>query len=252
MPTPAPTASLRRFLTIDIGGSGLKAAVVGRSGEILESRVRMKTPHPCPPDVLVESLTALVQPLKPFDCVAVGFPGVVRSGTVVTAPNLGTEALAGLNLAAALADALGKPVRVANDADVQGLAVIDGRGVEMVITLGTGFGTALFVDGQSVPNLELAHHPFHKGKTYEQHLGRKAFEKSGKKTWNRRLARAIDTLRRLVHFDRLYIGGGNAAKVTLDLDADTTTISNARGVEGGVALWLGVGARPGARGSVAS
>lgn len=185
--------------------------------------MRVKTPHPCPPDVLLASLAELVQPLRPFDCVAVGFPGVVRSGTIVTAPNLGTKDLAGLNLAAALAAALGRPVRVANGAEVQGLATIQGRGVEMVITLGTGFGTALFVDGHSIPNLEFAHHPFHKGKTYEQRLGTKGLEKAGKKNWNRRLERAIAALRSLVHVDRLYVGGGNASKVTLDLECDTET-----------------------------
>lgn len=231
-----------RFLTIDIGGSGLKAAVVNRSGEMLEGRVRVKTPHPCLPDVLVDHLVELVAPLTPFDCVAVGFPGVVRGGTIVTAPNLGTKALRGLPLADVLAERLGRPVRMANDAEVQGLAAIEGNGVEMVVTLGTGFGTALFEDGRPLPNLELGHHPFHKGKTYEQRLGTRALAKAGKKAWNRRLARAVRTLRRLVSFDRLYIGGGNARHVRGALDPDVQIVSNALGVKGGVGLWLGPGA----------
>jgi polyphosphate glucokinase len=232
-------ANASRFLTIDIGGSGLKASVVNRSGEMLEARVRVKTPHPCLPDVLVDHLVALVAPLAPFDCVAVGFPGVVRAGIVVTAPNLGTKALRDLPLAAILAERLGRPVRMANDAEVQGLAAIEGRGVEMMVTLGTGFGTALFEDGRSLPNLELAHHPFHKGKTYEQRLGTRALAKAGKKAWNRRLRRAVHTLRRLVCFDRLYIGGGNAKHVRGRLDPDVEIVSNALGVKGGVGLWLG-------------
>jgi polyphosphate glucokinase len=234
------TDAFSRFLTIDIGGNGLKAAVVSRTGKMLEPRVRVKTPHPCPPGVLLEHLRALVEPLAPFDCVAVGFPGVVRSGTIVTAPNLGTAALKGFDLASALEKSLGRPVRVATDAEVQGLAAINGIGVELVITLGTGFGTALFQDGRSLPNLELAHHPFHKGKTYEQRLGDKALKKAGKEKWNRRLARAIRTIRALVHFDRLYIGGGNARMVSLKLDRDTTIVSNTLGVKGGAALWMGV------------
>lgn len=235
---PVPT-TLSRFLTIDIGGSGLKAAVIDRNGKTIVDRVRVKTPHPCPPDVLLEHLLTLVEPLAPFDCVAVGFPGVVRDGTVVTAPNLGTEDLRGFDLATALAERLGRPVRVANDAEIQGLAAIEGEGLEMIITLGTGFGTALFEDGRSLPHLELAHHPFHKGKTYEQLLGKKAFKKAGLKKWNRRLERAIHTLRKLVHYDRLYIGGGNARKVGIHLAGDTTVVSNRLGVKGGVALWLG-------------
>jgi polyphosphate glucokinase len=232
-------ATLSRFLTIDIGGSGLKAAVVDRKGKMIGDRVRVKTPHPCPPEVLLEHLLTLVDPLAPFDCVAVGFPGVVRDGTIVTAPNLGTEDLRGFDLATALAERLGRPVRVANDAEIQGLAAIEGTGLEMVITLGTGFGTALFEDGRSLPHLELAHHPFRKDKTYEQLLGKRALEKAGVKKWNRRLERAIHTLRRLVHYDKLYIGGGNARKVGFQLDGDTTVVSNRLGVKGGVALWLG-------------
>lgn len=229
------------MLTIDVGGSGLKAAVVGRAGEVLKRRVRVKTPHPCPPEVLLDHLLALVEPLAPFDCIAVGFPGVVRSGIIVTAPNLGTKDLRGFDLAFAIAERLGRPVRVANDAEIQGLAAIEGKGVEMVMTLGTGFGTALFENGRSLPNLELAHHPFRHGKTYEQCLGKKARKKSGNKKWNRNLERAIRTLRSLIHFDKLYVGGGHAKHVSIDLDDNTTIVSNTLGVKGGVALWLGVG-----------
>lgn len=235
----ATRATPSHVLTIDIGGSGLKAAVVDRKGQMIGDRVRVKTPHPCPPDVLLGRLLELVAPLAPFDCVAVGFPGVVRDGTVVTAPNLGTEDLRGFDLATALAERLGRPVRVANDAEIQGLAAIEGEGLEMIITLGTGFGTALFEDGRSLPHLELAHHPFQKGKTYEQLLGKKALQRAGLKKWNRTLERAIHTLRMLVHYDRLYIGGGNARKIGLQLDGDTTVVSNKLGVKGGLALWLG-------------
>ncbi len=234
------TSPPARFLTIDIGGSGLKAAVVNRRGEMLGERLRVETPHPCPPGVLLPALVQLVEPLAPFDCVAVGFPGVVRGGIIVTAPNLGTKDLRGYDLATELAARLQRPVRVANDAEIQGFAAITGTGIEMVITLGTGFGTALFEDGRSLPHLELAHHPFRKGKTYEQQLGNRALKKAGKKKWNRRLEKALHTLRALVHFDRLYLGGGNAEHVKLELCADTVVVSNTLGVTGGVALWLGV------------
>ncbi|HUU32962.1 MAG TPA: hypothetical protein VMW48_02805, partial [Vicinamibacterales bacterium] len=112
-----------------------------------------------------------------------------------------------------------------------------------VVTLGTGFGAALFLDGRPLPTLELGHHAFYKGRTYEDRLGNRALEKRGKKKWNRDLERAIRTTRALFVFDHLYIGGGNARHVRLALDDDTTIISNDNGVKGGVALWIGPAAR---------
>ena len=226
-----------RFLTIDVGGSGLKAAVVDRKGEMLTDRVRVKTPDSPRPGRLVEMLVALVRPLEPFDVVSVGFPGVVRGGTVLTAPNLGSEAFAGFDLAGALARALGRPVRVANDAEVAGLAAIRGEGVELVLTLGTGFGSALFLDGRSLGVFEMGHHPLWKNETYEDQLGKPALEAIGKRRWNRRLRRAIDTLHDLLHYDRLYIGGGHARRIEGPLPKNAEIIDNALGVRGGPALW---------------
>ena len=231
----APTTS--RILAIDIGGSGLKAAVLNSDGEMLTERLRVKTPQPCKPDELVEALVKLVEPLGGFDCVSVGFPGVVRHGTIVTAANLGTEVMRGFDLASALQERLGKPVRVINDADMQGFGAIEGKGLEMVITLGTGFGSALFMDGDLAPHLEIAHLPFRKDETFEEQIGDKALKKRGKKVWNRRVERAIKTLRGLTHFDKLYIGGGNAARITFELEPDVTTVSNDAGVRGGAWLW---------------
>ena len=226
-----------RILAIDIGGSGLKAAVLNTEGEMLTERVRIKTPQPCPPDLLVDSLSELVGSLPEYDRVSVGFPGVVRKGKILTAPNLGTEMYRGFDLASALESRLSMPVRVLNDADMQGYGAIEGEGVEMVITLGTGFGSSIFVDGRIGPHLEFAHHPFRKGQSYEEQLGQAALEEVGKKRWNRRLERAITTLRALTNFDRLHIGGGNAKEVELDLDADVRTVSNLSGLRGGAWLW---------------
>lgn len=226
-----------RILAIDIGGTGLKAAILSSDGEMLTERRRIETPHPCAPDDLVAALMTLIEPLPGFDYVSVGFPGVVRNGKIITAPNLGTEILKDFDLAAALAERLGKPVRVINDADMQGYGAIAGNGVEMVITLGTGFGSALFMDGELAPHLEIAHLPFRKGETFEEQLGDKVRKKVGKKTWNRRVKRAIDTLRMLTHFDKLYIGGGNSDRITFKLDPDVEIISNDYGVRGGARLW---------------
>lgn len=234
-PSPSPDA---RILAIDIGGSGLKAALLSSDGDMITERLRVKTPHPVNSEVLLDALVKLVEPLgSDFDFVSVGFPGVVRHGRVVTAPNLGTKELKGFDLAYVLQKQLGKPVEVLNDADMQGYAAIEGKGVEMVITLGTGFGTALYIDGQLGPHIELSHHPFRKNETYDQQLGDKAMKKIGKKKWNRRVKEAIANLRTLTNFDKLYIGGGNARNINFKLDPDINIVSNECGVKGGAWLW---------------
>ncbi len=231
------TPAQARILAIDIGGTGLKAAILNLEGEMLTERLRIDTPHPSKPADLVNALVKLVEPLAGFDYVSVGFPGVVRNGKIITAPNLGTEELGGFDLATALQERLGKPVRVINDADMQGFGAIEGKGLEMVITLGTGFGSALFMDGVLAPHLEIAHLPFRKNKDYDQQIGDKARKKIGKKVWNRRVRRAIETLRALTHFDKLYIGGGNSGRINFELDPDVKIISNECGVRGGAWLW---------------
>jgi polyphosphate glucokinase len=226
-----------KTLAIDVGGSHLKAYVLNEDGRLTVDRVRVATPVGAKPDKIVATLAELVEPLPPFDRISVGFPGVVRKGTVLTAPNLGNDDWKGFKLAEALGAKLGKPVKVLNDAEMQGMAVIKGHGMEIVITLGTGFGTALFMDGRRAPHLELSHHPFRKGETYDEHLGNAARKRVGNKKWNKRVRKAIKTLRILANFDHLYIGGGNAKKISIDLDPDVTLVSNEAGIEGGLAAW---------------
>jgi polyphosphate glucokinase len=125
---------------------------------------------------------------------------------------------------------------VINDADMQGLGAIAGKGVELVITLRTGFGSALFVDGKLVPNMEMGHHQFRKTQTYEKQLGRAALEKYGAKRWNRRLEKAIPSLQYLFNYDYLCIGG-EAIKVNLQLLLNVKLIPNVTGLLGGIALW---------------
>jgi polyphosphate glucokinase len=224
-------------LAIDVGGTGLKASVLDAAGDMTADRVRVETPRPSDPKNVLAALAMLAASLPPYDRISVGFPGVVRGGRVLTAPNLGTKAWHGFDLAAELERILGKPARVANDADLQGLAVISRRGVEMVLTLGTGFGTGLYWDGRPAPHLELAHHPFRKGKTYEQQLGEAARRKVGKRRWNRRVRLAIDQLRELVCFDRVYLGGGNSKHISFELPDDAAIVSNLAGIQGGIHLW---------------
>ena len=236
-PTEISASPDSRILAIDIGGTGLKAAILNYEGTMLTERARVKTPHPTTREALLHALTELVQSLPEYDLVSVGFPGVVRRGIIITAPNLGTEEMKGFDLAAELKTLSGKPTRVINDADMQGYGAIEGKGLEMVVTLGTGFGSALFSDGALAPHLELAHLPFRQNQTFEQQIGDKARKKIGRKTWNRRVKRAIQYLRTLTNFDKLYIGGGNATRIDLKLDPDVKTVSNDAGVRGGAWLW---------------
>jgi polyphosphate glucokinase len=224
-------------LAVDIGGSHIKASVLDERGRMLHDRVRVETPKRLTPLRLVSLIAGLVPSLPRFDRVSVGFPGVVRNGVVRTAPNLGTERFYGFNLARALERRLKKPVRVENDADVQGLAVVKGKGVEMVITLGTGFGSSIFVNGRLGPHLELAHHMFRKDKTYEEELGEAARNRDGNDVWQRHVFEAIESLRNLTNFDHLYIGGGNARLLDAKLPRDVSLVSNTAGILGGVRLW---------------
>jgi polyphosphate glucokinase len=225
-----------RTLAIDIGGTGIKAIVLDEKGQPITERGRIVTPRPATPKAVLKTIVELAKAQGAFDRVSIGFPGVIKKGVTFTAPNL-HPTWRGFDLVAQVERRLGKPVRAANDADVQGFGAIQGTGVELVVTLGTGFGSALFVDGRLVPNLEIAHHPFRSKKTYEQELGEVVLKAIGKKKWNKRLEDAIQSLEALFNYDRLCIGGGNAKKVTLKLPKNVTLISNVAGLLGGIAFW---------------
>lgn len=224
-----------RTLAVDIGGSGIKVMALDETGTPLSERDRLKTPQPAKPPAVIESILSLASKQE-YDRVSVGFPGVVQHGIIKTAVNLDSDWL-NFDLATTLSDKLSKPVRVANDADIQGFGGISGSGVELVITLGTGFGSALFVDGTLVPNLEMGHHPFRKGETYEEQLGRAALEHEGKKKWNSRLEKAIAHLEHLFNYDTLYIGGGETKNINFELPGNAKIVPNVTGLLGGIKLW---------------
>jgi polyphosphate glucokinase len=237
-------------LAIDVGGTGLKASVLDRSGTMEHDRVRIDTPYPLPPAKLVTVLTDLVSSLPHFDRISVGFPGMVRDGRILSAPHFISPKGPGgepdpklvdkwgrFDLQAQLSQALGKPCKVANDADLQGAAVVKGQGLELVLTLGTGLGTAFFHDGLLLPHLEFAHHPFHKGAPYNDVVGDAARKTMGNKKWQKRVADAIDTFRALCFFDHCFIGGGNAARLDFELPADVSIVDNSAGILGGIKLW---------------
>jgi polyphosphate glucokinase len=237
-------------LAIDIGGTGLKACSLDRAGKMLTDRLRVPTPYPLPPTSLVSELCQLAAPLKNCDRVSVGFPGMVRDGLILSAPHLVLAEGPGsrvdpdvatawhrYDLAGALAEAFGKPTRVINDADMQGLDAASGKGLEVVITLGTGFGTAVLHDGQLAPHMELSQHRFRNGETYDEQLGDTTRKQIGIAKWSKRVHKAIANLDALFMFDHLYVGGGNSTRLKGAVGPKVTTIDPNAGLLGGIRLW---------------
>ena len=226
-----------KILSIDIGGSHIKATVLDIDGGFLKEYEREKTPVPASPIKVMAVIKSLAANFPEFDKIAAGFPGFIKEGVVKTAPKLGTGLWANYNLQENLAQMLGKPALVINDADLQGLALSSGRGVEMVITLGTGFGSAIMNDGLLLPHLEMSQHPVTKSKNYNDYLGEEAFRKVGKRKWNRRMKKVIGILKTVFNYDHLYISGGNADAITFALDDNISIEDNKDGIKGGAILW---------------
>ena len=226
-----------KTLAIDIGGTGLKASVLDAHGAMMVKHVRVPTPHPSRPKDILPALAGLARQLPDFDRISAGFPGVVRHGTVLTAPHLGTKAWHKFPLQDALAKQFGKPARVENDAEVQGLGIITGHGLEVVLTLGTGIGSAIFDNGRMTPHLELAHHPIHKSGTYDDYIGNDARKNLGRKKWSQRVLKTIEIVHTLLNYDTLYLGGGNSANLSVKLPPHVKLASNDMGITGGFRLW---------------
>jgi polyphosphate glucokinase len=233
-----PDKKGERTLCIDIGGTGLKALVVDNKGQALTDRARVETPHPSTPEAIIPELFKIIATLGSYDRISCGFPGVVVDGVTKTAPNLGKEWI-GFALAKTFEKELKRPARVLNDAGVQGFGVIEGKGVEMVITLGTGMGCALYMDGKYVPNLELAHHPFKGKKTYEDYVGVRALDKVGKKKWNKHVEKVLAQIEPIWNPRKIYLGGGNAKHLTIKLPDNVVKTENIAGLLGGIKLWSG-------------
>jgi polyphosphate glucokinase len=232
-PTPLP---LQVTLSVDIGGTGIKMMALDNAGKPLTERIRALTPENPTPERVLKLLEEMRAQLPDFDRVSVGFPGVVKNGVTIAAHNLSPK-WAEFPLQETLHELWKKPVRVANDASVQGYGAIFGKGVELCLTLGTGLGSSLFTGGHLCPGLELAHHPWRKGKTYEDFIGLRGLEKYGKKKWNKLVQEAIAQTSQLFNWDYLHLGGGNAKRIDFELAKNIRIVDNDEGLLGGVALW---------------
>ncbi|TSJ43536.1 ROK family protein [Mucilaginibacter corticis] len=226
-----------KVLSIDIGGSHIKATVLDNNGALLVPYSKVETPQPANPDNIVKAIKKLAATLTDFNKISVGFPGYVRDSIVKTAPNLDNAAWANFNLGQKLEEELGQPARVVNDADMQGLGVVNGKGLELVLTLGTGFGTAVLLDGKLLPHLEIGQSPITRHNSYDAYVGDKAFDQAGKKKWNERMEKVLQVLKTLFNYDYLYIGGGNARELTFKLDSNVKLVTNQDGIKGGARLW---------------
>ncbi len=210
-------------LGIDIGGSGIKGAVVDTEcGSLVSDRMRVPTPRDLSPEALAGILHNLFSDLDwKKGPVGIGFPGVIRGNTIFTAANL-DKRLVGLNLEEVL-DGLGSaPVRVLNDADAAGFAEMEfgaglpyrKQGTVLLLTVGTGIGTVMFVDGVLVPNLELGHVEFNGAEA--EHLvseRTRKHEDLSWKRWAKRFSGYLEYLERLLNPDVIILGGGGVSKV---------------------------------------
>src|SRR5215211_4913444 len=204
---------------IDVGGSGIKGAPVDtQSGELLEERVRIKTPKPATPEAIVRTAVEVVREAGWDGPVGCGFPAVVKSGVVQTAANIDKSAI-GFDLRGALEKELDTQVTVVNDGDAAGLAEMrwgagkDQDGVVLMLTLGTGIGTSLFIGGRLMPNTEFGHIEV-RGKDAE-HRAADSARKRDDLSW-KEYAKRLDEYLHRVEFllcpDLIVIGGGISKK----------------------------------------
>ena len=241
-------------LSIDCGGSFIKASVLDESGTMRAHQVRIETPYPLSPARFVETLQGIAAQLPKADRMTVGMPGMIRHGVVIHTPHyinvrgpftrrdpaLQAE-WTGFDVRTGLQNATGIPALVLNDAEVHGAGVVTGAGLELVLTLGTGLGCAMFDGGILAPHIELSHAPVRGATTYDEWIGEEAHRRVGDLFWSRRILRMVEGLRPVFLWDRLYLGGGNSRLISPEhqrrMGDDVVIVPNSAGIVGGVRAW---------------
>jgi polyphosphate glucokinase len=241
-------------LSIDCGGGGIKASIFDEAGTMHAHPLRVPTPYPFGPDRFVETLSSLAGRLPAAGRATVGMPGMLRHGVVVATPHYITrtgprsrvdpslvEAWSGFDARSALGEAFGVPTLVLNDAEVHGAGVVAGTGLELVLTLGTGLGCAVFDGGTLAPHLEMSQAPVRWGQTYDTYIGEPERRRLGDAFWSRRVRTVVEGLRPVFLWDRLYLGGGNSRLIRPDqlarMGEDVVVVPNSAGIVGGVRAW---------------
>jgi len=241
-------------LTVDCGGTGIKASVLDKSEKVLIDFPYLKTPYPLSPSKLIGIIQDFVKADLRIKRVTVGLPGMIRNGKVVVIPHyINTngprsavdpnlkKAWYGFDMQSILQKRLKIPTLVLNDAEVHAAAVIEGKGLETVLTFGTGLGSAIFSDGHLAPHLEISHATIRYGKSIDTWIGEQARRRMGNQLWSRRIKSLIQELYPMIIWDKLYIGGGNAQRISKSalksFDYKVKIIPNSAGVTGGVKAW---------------
>ena len=231
---------------IDIGGSGMKAAIVDLlTGELASERIRISTPKPATPVAMADVAAELVRVHGWTESIGVGFPGIVRHGVVHSAANI-DESWVGVDADAVFTDACGVDVAMVNDADAAGLAEIrwgagrDVTGVVLVLTFGTGIGSGLFVDRALVPNTELGHLELD-GRDAESYAAASVREREGIgwKEWAPRVERYLRHVEMLFSPDLIIVGGGASKsadkwlpKISIETPIVPAAMANNAGIAG--------------------
>ena len=241
-------------LTVDCGGTGIKASVLDKGGKVLIDFSYLKTPYPLSPSKLISIINDFVKADNRIKRVTVGLPGMIRGGKVIVIPHYvnasGPRGVAdphlkkawyGFDMQSMLKKKLKLPTLVLNDAEVHASAVITGKGLETVLTFGTGLGSAIFSDGVIAPHLEISHATIRYGKSIDSWIGEQARRRLGNQLWSRRVKSLIQELYPMIIWDKLYIGGGNAQRISKSalksFDYKVKIIPNSAGVTGGVKAW---------------
>lgn len=210
-----------QILGIDIGGTGIKSAIVEtKTGELITERKRVATPRPATPDAIGQTLKEVVEQHEWSGPIGIGFPAAIQHGIARTAANV-DKSFIGLPIAECFSKHTGCPVYIANDADVAGLAEMrfgagrDNRGVVLIVTIGTGLGTALFSDGHLQPNTELGHVYLSNGVEAERYASEavRIVKELKWKEWGERLNLYLTTMESLLWPDLIVLGGGVSEKL---------------------------------------
>lgn len=241
-------------LTVDCGGGGVKAAVLDADGTFRSKPRRIPLTYPLPPTALIGIVQELAGAEPKVERLTLGLPGMIRHGVVVHTPHYINRAgpgsrpdpdlaaaWAGFDLRRELQEALGRPALVLNDAELHGCGVVAGTGSELMLTLGTGLGTALFDGGRLAPHLEISHAPARRWLTFDEFIGERERLALGDPLWSRRVAKLLDLLQPVFWWDRCYLGGGNSRMISpsvlAKLPDDVVVVPNAAGLGGGVRAW---------------
>ncbi|HUX66739.1 MAG TPA: ROK family protein [Terriglobales bacterium] len=214
----------KKVLVIDVGGTHIKVLATGRRAHRKFDSGPTMTPRQ-----MVQGVLALTQDWR-WDCVSIGYPGPVVHGKPLREPfNLG-KGWVGFHFA----QALGKPVKLVNDAAMQALGSYEG-GRMLFLGLGTGLGSAMIVEGVLQP-MEIGHLPYRHGKTYEDYLGIRGLQRLGLASWRRHVAHIVADLKAALEADYVVLGGGNAHKLDR-LPPAARRGDNANAFRGGFRLW---------------